>query len=289
MMETISADDHAYALLEGTGQYKVLRRLPPIRGQRDVEGPTQAALILDTETTGLDTATAKIIEIALLPVYYNSALEIVDVGIPYTALQDPGEPLSEEVRRVTGLTDEMLKGQSIDWEIADTMIAVSNIDVAHNAAFDRPLIERYCPSAAKKAWACTANEIPWKADGFPSTALWAIAYHLGYFFDAHRAMGDVNALASILALTKFKTLIESARRTHYRVFATGSPFGEKDRLKARGYKWDDKGRVWYFDVTDNTCGLDEMPPLDLELNWLRMNAACPRASFKELTARERYK
>lgn len=278
--------------LEATQEYRVLRLLRPLEMRGIQQAGLQEALIVDTETTGLDTATAKIIEIALLPIAYNANLEIVDVGPAYHGLQDPGEPLSEEVKRVTGLVDENLTDRNIDWAHVDNMVTGTNIVIAHNAAFDRPILERHLASdsAKRRPWACSMTEIDWKRLGFPSTSLTGIATHMGRFFDAHRALDDVNALASILATHQFfRALLESARRTHYRVFATGSPYEQKDKLKARGYRWDDKGRVWYFDVTDNTCGLDEMPPLDLEMQWLRMNAACPRATFKELTARERYK
>ena len=44
--------------------------------------------------------------------------------------------------------------------------------------------------------------------------------------------------------------------------ATGSPFDSKDKLKARGYRWDGEGKVWY-------CNLGSEAALADELAWLK--------------------
>jgi hypothetical protein len=42
------------------------------------------------------------------------------------------------------------------------------IIIAHNAAFDRKFAERYWPVFAVKPWACSVNQIEWRAHGpFP--------------------------------------------------------------------------------------------------------------------------
>ena len=59
--------------------------------------------------------------------------------------------------------------------------------------------------------------------------------------------------AEVPAMTK---LLERARRPNWRIWAENSPFDLKDRLKARGYRWNGSGtpspRVWYIDVDDDT-------------------------------------
>ena len=51
--------------------------------------------------------------------------------------------------------------------------------------------------------------------------------------------------------TALSYLLESTRKLTYRVWAEGSSFQAKDKLKARGYEWrpDDTGRkCWFKDV-----------------------------------------
>lgn len=294
--------DATIAALVSSGQYKVLRRLPETLHTTDPLEPGQKAnraIILDTETTGLDTKTCKIIEIALIEIFYApDGCGLLGIGRGYTAFQDPGEPLSEEVKRVTGIDDEIVRGQKIDWDHVTDMISGAGVIIAHNAAFDRPIMERHCPATAVKRWACSNAEIDWKAEGSPSSSLQVIAWFLGYFYDAHRAWSDVAALIQLLFKRKpsdvgkpmyFQRLIESARRTSYRVLAVGSPFDKRDAIKARGYNWDPDRKVWFKDIRDNTHGIDELPPLDVELMWLREHGGCARPEFRELTAKERYK
>lgn len=290
--------------LQRTGQFRVLQRLPIMEPWKTpflpgVKEGWKKAVIIDTETTGLDTKTCKIIEIALLTVYYDGNLEIRDVGVSYEGLQDPGEPLSDEVKRVTGLDDEKLKGQKINWAGVTKMLLQADLIIAHNAAFDRPILDRaFNNDLVGKHWACSMADLPWKQWNFPSTSLTSIATHLGYFFEAHRAMQDVQALVGILDLSPpvglghhslFERLVASARRPSFRIFAIGSPFHVKDALKARGYHWDAEAKVWFIDIKETeTSGATEPSEVDAEMIWLREYAQA-RPTFTEMTAKDRYK
>ena len=66
----------------------------------------------------------------------------------------------------------------------------------------------------------------------------------GLFADAHRAIGDCQALLQILSSPfgaegkpALATLLANARETTIRIFAVDSPFDRKNLLKARGYRW----------------------------------------------------
>ena len=99
--------------LEGTGDYKVLRRLL-VHDHYDHRLPDDEirnGIVLDVETTWLDTDHDAIIEIALVPFTFSSDGRMFDVGAAYHGFQEPPEPLSEEIVALTGLTDEVLKGQ----------------------------------------------------------------------------------------------------------------------------------------------------------------------------------
>jgi len=64
-------------LLEGSGQYRVLRRLgprPPVEPPKGT--PTRRGVFVDVETTGLDTVRDEIIELAMLQFDYSAEGQI---------------------------------------------------------------------------------------------------------------------------------------------------------------------------------------------------------------------
>lgn len=280
--------------LERTERYRVLRRMFLELPYMDAAPQgIHKAVVLDTETTGLDTKTAKITEIALRSLYYDPDGKLVGMGPHYFGFEDPKEPLSEEITRITGLNDAMLEGQSFNDDEIAAVMDKAGIFIAHNADYDCPLVERRFPEIAGRRWACTMNELPWKLWGCPSNALQVIAWWSGYMFQPHRAMADVDALCFILSLQMeerdiFAHLIEAARKPSFKVFANSAPFEAKDRLKLRGYKWDGVARVWSLNMTDNEAPEGEILPVDAELIWLRENASA-RPTVTELTAKERYR
>lgn len=90
-------------------------------------------VIFDLETTGLDPKDGNsIIEIGAVRVRNN---EIID---RFDELINPGVKLSDEIIRITNITDEMLTGKPKEEEIVKKFIAWVGDDtlVAHNARFD---------------------------------------------------------------------------------------------------------------------------------------------------------
>ncbi|MFM7004777.1 MAG: hypothetical protein ACKOXN_12740, partial [Limnohabitans sp.] len=55
-----------------------------------------------------------------------------------------------------------------------------------------------------------------------------------------------NAAADFTAV--YQTLASASQNARTVVKAFGSPFETKDKLKARGYRWDAEARVWYTAV-----------------------------------------
>lgn len=90
-------------------------------------------VIFDLETTGLDPKDGNsIIEIGAVRVRNN---EIID---RFDELINPGVKLSDEIIRITNITDEMLEGKPKEEEIVKKFITWVGEDtlVAHNARFD---------------------------------------------------------------------------------------------------------------------------------------------------------
>ena len=107
--------------LEQSGDYRILRRVPVVTRYADDDPAAvkRLGLIVDIETTGLDPASDRIIELACLPFHFSSEGVLYDVLPGYAGFEDPGQPLHEEVVRLTGITDDQLLGQKLDEQAVD--------------------------------------------------------------------------------------------------------------------------------------------------------------------------
>jgi DNA polymerase-3 subunit epsilon len=252
-------------LLETTGRFRVLRRLENQVQYMPDDTPTRRGVFVDVETTGLDPAVDEIIELAMLAFYYSKDGRICGVSGAYEAFRDPGRPIPPAVTALTGITDAMVSGKSIDIEKVSSFIGDADLIVAHNAEFDRRFCERLCGVFTEKAWACSYREVAWKEEGFDSARLGHLAIGHGLFFEAHRALDDCRAGLEILSRalprsgrSAFAAVLESARQARWRLWALGAPYASRSILKNRQYRWNDgsdgRPRAWYLDVAE--CALE---------------------------------
>lgn len=262
--------------LEASGTYRVLRRLaPPITVDSPPCQVTRQGLVVDVETTGLDAARHEIIELAMVPFIYGLDGQIYAVGEPFHGLRQPAEPIPAEITSITGITDEMVAGHSIDPAAVGSFAAGAALVIAHNAAFDRRFLERFCETFTTKAWACSMSQVDWADEGHEGTKLAYLAASAGFFYERHRATNDCLAAVALLGAPLPRSgrfalaqLLERARQPTWRVWAENSPFDLKDVLKARGYRWNGEGsgapRAWFIDVTD-AARADELAFLQAEI------------------------
>lgn len=264
--------------------FKVKRRLLPILNFGPATGgPTRRVLILDTETTGLDWRAESIIELAMLAVDVDlqTGKPVGEVEV-YEDFEDPGRPIPPEIVKLTGITSQDVKGQKLNEAKIKDMVERADLIVAHNAGFDRPFVENRLEVFEHKAWACSFQGINWKAQGMGSAKLEFLCSELGWFYDAHRAQVDCHALLRVLSSplqaeqsegssTGLQQLFKAAENARTVVKALGSPFETKDKLKARGYRWDAEARVWYTAVKSAEA-------LDAEAEWLKAEVYGGRAA-----------
>ena len=249
--------------LQASGQYSVLRRLHPRSVVTPNEGSaTRKAIFVDVETTGLDPSRDEVIELAMIPFTYGLDGQIFEVGTPFQCFREPIRPIPSEITTLTGITDEMVAGHTIDPSKLIEIVDGAALVIAHNAAFDRRFCEILSPVFALKPWACSMTQVDWKAEGFEGTKLAYLAMGAGFFYDRHRASHDCLAAIELLAMTlpvsrkpAMSHLLERARRPTWRIWAEDAPFELKGLLKARGYRWNGEGnanpRGWYIDVEDD--------------------------------------
>ncbi len=255
--------EEAAKKMEASGNYKVLRKLLPRKVINTPDGtPTRNGLFVDVETTGLDYQKDEIIELAMVPFTYSVDGRIFEVGETFNALREPSIPITEEITAITGITNEMVTGKSIDVDEVNSFASSANLVIAHNAGFDRKFLEDFADVFQTKAWGCSLNEVPWQEEGFDGGKLGYLANSMGFFFDAHRATDDCLASIEILSktlpvsgVTALSKLLENARKKTFRVWAENAPFDFKDILKAKGYRWNDgndgRPKSWYFDVAED--------------------------------------
>lgn len=286
-------DHHGSAaeLLRGHPDYRVQRRLVPIT-QFHVAGPQEVSrtgVAIDVETTGLDRESDHIIELAIQRFRFDERGRIIQVGVPRVWREDPGVAIDPKITRLTGLAADDLAGQSIDDAMAIEILSSADIIIAHNAAFDRPFVDRRLPAIAGKPWACSMAELDWLELGFEGRALAHLVSQCGWFYEGHRAENDILALLYLLAhglpdgQTILAKLITCSETPSFRVNAVDAPFDAKDRLKSRGYRWDAILRFWW-----RTIAQEEQAE---ERAWLMSDVytGYGEPAFIPMTAIDRYR
>ncbi|MDR6831500.1 DNA polymerase-3 subunit epsilon [Bosea sp. BE271] len=256
-------DEEAAQRLELSGRFRILRKLVPrpIIPRFQSAFPNLAVLV-DTETTGLNHAKDEVIELGAVAFTYDNEGAIGDVVGVYNGLRQPSEPIPGEITRLTGITDEMVAGLDIDFRALDALVEPADLIIAHHAAFDRPFCEKLSPTFAAKAWACSVKEIPWADLGFEGNKLGYLVGQSGLFHEGHRATDDCHALLEVLArpagddgAPPFAALLRSSQQSRVRIYAENAPFDMKDRLKSRGYRWSDgsdgKPRAWWIEIDED--------------------------------------
>lgn len=160
----------------------------------------QGFFALDVETTGLDAASNRVIELAMVP--FNMPDEVKG----FSSLYSIGETLPPEITGITGISDAMLKNQPAFAELADECIKLmrrASFVVAYNAKFDRPFLESEMARIGR-----VLPEVPWvdpfvficELDRFKrgkkladSAKRWGVSLE-----NAHRATADAQAAGQLL-------------------------------------------------------------------------------------------
>lgn len=227
-------------------------------------------IILDVETTGLDDQNDEIIELAMLKVRYDEGgiLAIEDV---FDEFNQPSTPISAEITKITGITNEMVEGHKITEDQIISFIDGVEISVAHNAGFDRKFCEANYPNVGfdRLDWHCSIAQIDWPARGKNGRALEVLAISEGLVYGSHRADADCIATAFVLNgkggdKTPFAEMMKNGKNGTLHLIAKGAPFDSKDVLKSRGYMWSADGKesnghikVWHRELPNDPKVLEE--------------------------------
>ncbi len=268
MEKTVS---EAARLLDDHADYRVIRRILPRTSFAEADGKSLAkGVVVDTETTGINSDKDAIIELGMVLFEYDEETgRAYRVLASFDQLEAPGFAIPPESTAVHGITDEMVAGRRIDDEEVAKFLEGVTLVVAHNARFDRVFLEKRLPVFESLPWGCSLAQVDWNSEGIGSAKLDYIAYQYGFFYEAHRAEEDCFALLEILQqpLPKsgelvLKSILRGLAQKSYQIYATGSPFETKDILKARSYRWDADKKSWHITVAGDDA-------LKAEVAWLK--------------------
>ena len=181
--------------------------MPAVRGDLDA-GFHGEYVCFDLETTGLDARKDVITEIGA--VVYRDGQVTEEV---FSTFVDPGRPIPFEVSRLTGITDDMVRGAPSQEEAIRQFLAF--VDgrplAAHNAGFDVGFLSEGCRRMGQSLDVTALDTLPLAQallPQLPRHKLDVVADHLGLpAFNHHRATDDASTVAYML-VPFFKRLEE---------------------------------------------------------------------------------
>jgi DNA polymerase-3 subunit epsilon len=161
---------------------------------------TRELVVLDFETTGLQPARDRTIEVAATLMVDHRPVDT------FCRLMHPGFSLPSFITSLTGITDQMLRGQPQPEEVMPSLQKfVRGLPiVAHNASFDRAFLHAELARAGLRAeseFLCTMRLARRLAPGLPSYRLDALVDALQVRAPSarqfHRSLADVNHTVAI--------------------------------------------------------------------------------------------
>lgn len=261
-------------ILNNSDKYRVIKKYQkPEFYNLDCGSSKLIGVFLDIESTGLSTED-KLIELGMVKFEYSEDGRIFRILEEFNGYQDPNQQISEFITGLTGITNDIVRGQQIE----ETAVAkyLDNVDIiiAHNAAFDRAFFERTFPSVSSKPWACSMYDIEWNNEKIEGFKLEYIAYKYNFFYEGHRAVIDCLAGIHILAQGLFnskglvlKQLLDNGLQPRYKLWTKNASYDHKDCLRGRRYKWDTHPihnfKAWAIELPENK--------VEAEINYLKSN------------------
>ena len=276
-------------------EWKLIRKLHLPKKYNDPSGgEIKKGIVLDVEATGLSIGHDDVIQLALLPFEYEvSSGKILSIKKEdaFDGLREPRIPISKEASLITGISNEMVSNKKIDPEEVEKIINSTDLIIAHNASYDRPMVEQHWDCFKNISWACTFKSIDWLEEGFSSAKLELLGMNYGWFYNGHDAFNDCEACLALLSetlpkknKTVFSILREYAANPSFLIKAIDAPYSKKNILRRRGYKWRPadllNGKVWWTEVND----------YEEEVKWLHEQIYNKKINIpiKRITALNRY-
>jgi DNA polymerase-3 subunit epsilon len=214
-------------------------QLPPLspRGETARQAPT-TLLILDTETTGLEPASAQCIELGAVLFHVPTRAVLSQVSFLMPTGVNPAEHVNRIPAPVTRLPQPWQAGLAHFQALLDACDAV----LAHNAAFDSQWFGRDPLPPITKPWICSMDDIHWPVErqlrAAPSVRDLALAYGVPVWA-AHRALTDCIYLAQVFErCADLESLLQAALEPR-RLYRACLSYAERHRAREAGFRWNE--------------------------------------------------
>ena len=143
--------------------WKLIRKLHlPEKYNNPSNGEVKRGIIIDVEATGLSIGHDDVIQLALLPFEYeipSGKILSIKKEEAFNGLREPRIPISNEASLITGITNEMVKNKNIQAEEIEKVVNNVDLIIAHNASYDRQMVEQHWECFKNISWACTFKSI----------------------------------------------------------------------------------------------------------------------------------
>ena len=124
--------------LRQSGEYRIINKYHKPEYYY-IDSSTDKKLIgvfLDIEATGLSYATDKLIELGMVKFEYNEDGHIFKLLDEFNRYQDPGMPIPEAITKLTGITNDMVKGHQINVEEVDSYLIEEEINYLRSEIYN---------------------------------------------------------------------------------------------------------------------------------------------------------
>jgi DNA polymerase III subunit epsilon len=201
---------------------------------------SRLALAIDVETSGLDPAKDRIIELGFC-LFDVDEKEVVLSGGAYVA----GAEVSPEIQRITGIRPEWPFKFGKPFErILGALPAPAYVEafVAHNAPFDRAFLESETKRHEEihrwdlRPWIDTLTDLPLEREPDSKKLRYLALDHGLNPVLAHRAQFDAVLCAQLIGCFDFDKVLERAKSPAV-VLRADVSYDDREKAKALGFRW----------------------------------------------------
>ncbi len=195
-------------------------------------------LIIDTETTGLDPIRDHCLEVGAILFHVASRSVLAQQSFLMPVETNEAEAINHIPAEITRLVQPWQNG--LDY--LQALIDVSDLLVAHNAAFDKQWFGSYPLPFVEKSWLCTMEDISWPEErqlrSRPSVRDLALAYGIPVW-SAHRALTDCIYLAEVFSRCDDLEFLLKRGLEPRRLMRAQVSYEERHLARDAGFRWND--------------------------------------------------
>lgn len=215
-----------------------LVQLPSFRsGPADRRLP-ERLLILDTETTGLQSERDHCIEIGAVLFHVAERAVLDQVSFLLPCQDNPAEPINGISAAVSRTPQPWQAGL----HFFEAMLAAADLVVAHNVKFDRAWFGREPLPSITKPWLCTMEDMRWPASlrlkPTPSVRDLALAYGVPVWA-AHRALTDCIYIAQVFERCGDLDALLQEGLEPRQLYRACLSYAERHRAREAGFRWNE--------------------------------------------------